>query len=137
MGLVVIGAARAWIEIAKLHEWRRRDLSAALGAVGEAWRHVERLRLLGRPAPELETDLAARIARLRRKRARTDPSRGQRAVPPDPIGSAERRDEPEPARLLSSKHAERDRLGLPRRFPRTGPGGEDGPGFLRGGLLRA
>ncbi len=75
-----LAAARAWIEIAKLHEWRRRDLPAALGAVGEAWRHVERLRLLGRPAPELEADLVGRIVRLRRKRASV---RDRRAVLPD------------------------------------------------------
>jgi tetratricopeptide (TPR) repeat protein len=65
-----IAAARAWIEIAKLHEWRRRDLGAALGAVGEAWRIVERARLLGRPAADLEADLAGRTRRLRRRLAR-------------------------------------------------------------------
>ena len=86
-----LGAARAWIEIAKLHEWRRRDLPAALGAVGEAWRHVERLRLLGRPAPELEADLARRTARLRRRLARVrrsagpGPRPGRQAGPPAPF----------------------------------------------------
>ncbi len=62
-----LGAAEAWIEIAKLHEWRRRDLAAALGAVGEAWRRVERARALGLPTGRLEADLDHRAARLRRR----------------------------------------------------------------------
>lgn len=92
-----LAAARAWVEIAKLHEWRRRDPAAALGAVGEAWRIVERARALGRPAPDLEADLVRRARRLRARitrrhgaatRERRPPERGQPSAAPleHPIG---------------------------------------------------
>lgn len=80
-----LAAGRAWIEIAKIHEWRRRDLPAALGAVGEAWRIVDRARLLGRPAPDLERDLVHRAQRLRRRLARA-----RNGVPHPGLGGPER-----------------------------------------------
>lgn len=79
------GAVEAWIEIAKLHEWRRRDPVAALGAVGEAWRLVERTRAVGLPTGRFEADLARRGARLRRKLARI------RRAGPEPERGAPRR----------------------------------------------
>ncbi len=107
-----LGAVEAWIEIAKLHEWRRRDPAAALGAVGEAWRLVDRARALGLPTGRLEADLARRGARLRRKLARVqrgapgpEPSARPSETGPDsgpgPAASGWRRQLPTPAPLPS------------------------------------
>ena len=54
----------AFIEIAKLHEHRFRDVPAALEAVASAERLVLRARMLGRPIAVLELDLRARRRRL-------------------------------------------------------------------------
>jgi tetratricopeptide (TPR) repeat protein len=59
--------ALAWVEVAKLREHRFRDPAAALAAVETATRIVERQRAIGRPAPHLESALARRTARLRRR----------------------------------------------------------------------
>ncbi len=69
-------ATRAWIEIAKLREHRRRDPEAALAATHAALRLVERSRFTGLPRPGLELDLGRRASRLRRRISR-------RAVPLD------------------------------------------------------
>ena len=61
----------AWIEVAKALEHRRRDPAGALVAARTAQSLAERQRLLGRPQPRLEADLAARAHRLRRRIART------------------------------------------------------------------
>ncbi len=61
----------AWIEVAKALEHRRRDPAAALAATRMAQSLAERQRFLGRGAPRLEADLAARAHRLRRRVART------------------------------------------------------------------
>jgi len=70
--------ARAWIEIAKLHEHRRRDPAAALAAVDRADAMIARARLGGRIPAGLEADLAKRRARLRarlsRRRVRDAPA---------------------------------------------------------------
>ena len=58
-------SARAWVECAKIHEHRRGDPAAALRATEAAERALERGRLLGRPDPAAEADLAARRRRLR------------------------------------------------------------------------
>ncbi len=63
-------AAIAWIEAAKLLEHRRRDPAGALEATEAAARLADRARLLGRPLPGLEADLARRRRRLRRALAR-------------------------------------------------------------------
>lgn len=100
-----LAAARAWIEIAKLHEWRRRDLAASLGAVGEAWRIVERARLLGRPAPDLEADLASRTRRLRRRLIRlrrASPAGGTAPIGLGPRGDGSPRSEPAPVPIAAS-----------------------------------
>ncbi|MBM4408255.1 MAG: hypothetical protein FJ038_06600, partial [Chloroflexi bacterium] len=74
-------AAEAWIEIAKLHEHRLHDPSAALNAVESAGRLLLRLRMLGRPAPGLEADLARRRTRLtRRQSAKRDQPLAQTAA---------------------------------------------------------
>ena len=57
-------AAVAFIEIAKLHEHRFRDVPAALEAVASAERLVLRTRMLGRPIAVLELDLRTRRRRL-------------------------------------------------------------------------
>ncbi len=63
-------AAVAWVEAAKLLEHRRRDPAGALEAADAAARLAERARLLGRPLPVLEADLARRHRRLRGALAR-------------------------------------------------------------------
>ena len=60
-------AARAWVEIAKLHEHRRRDPGSALAAVDRADALVARARLGGRIPAGLEADLRKRRTRLRRR----------------------------------------------------------------------
>jgi len=62
--------AKAWIEIAKLHEHRRRDPGAALAAVDRADALIARARLGGRIPAGLEADLAKRRARLRARLSR-------------------------------------------------------------------
>jgi hypothetical protein len=73
-------AAGAWVEVAKLLEHRRRDPAGALAATRSAQALVERARVLGRPLPRLERELAVRAARLSRRvqRSRRD---GQRRPP--------------------------------------------------------
>jgi hypothetical protein len=61
----------AWIEVAKHLEHRRRDSAGALDATQRARALVERQRMVGRPLPRLETDLAVRAHRLRRRLARS------------------------------------------------------------------
>ncbi len=56
--------AMAWIEVAKLREHRLTDPAGALAATRAAWRLLERSRVLGRPHPRLEADLARRSQRL-------------------------------------------------------------------------
>jgi len=58
-------AAHAWIEVAKLHEHRRRDPGAALAAVDRADALLARARLGGRIPAGLEADLRKRRGRLR------------------------------------------------------------------------
>ena len=57
--------AIAWIEVAKIREHRLDDPAGALAAARAAWRILERSRVLGRPHPRLEADLARRAVRLR------------------------------------------------------------------------
>ena len=71
-------AAVAWVEAAKLLEHRRRDPAGALEAADAAARLAERARLLGRPLPGLEADLARRHRRLRGALARA--RRGQGVI---------------------------------------------------------
>jgi hypothetical protein len=61
--LAIVGA----IELAKLHEHRLRDRSAALAATIHGLELVERRRRIGRPEPRLEADLRRRLARLKRR----------------------------------------------------------------------
>lgn len=73
----------AWIEVAKVREHRLRDLPGALAATRAAWRIAERSRLLGRPLPRLETDLARRAERIaRRMRTRTRAPVTRAGAPP-------------------------------------------------------
>lgn len=58
-------AARAWIEVAKGLEHRRRDPAAAFEAASAALRIAERSRALGQPLRHVERDLVRRRARLR------------------------------------------------------------------------
>lgn len=73
-------ALDAWIEVAKLHEHALGDHPAALDAVSRGRALAERLRLLGRPAPHAERDLAHRAGRLRRRLARAAPRRRPRGA---------------------------------------------------------
>jgi hypothetical protein len=59
-GLGIIG----WIEVAKLREHRLADPAGALAATRAAWRLLDRGRVLGRPYPRLEADVARRGRRL-------------------------------------------------------------------------
>ena len=61
------GAILATIELAKLHEHRLGDRTAAIGAVLRGFSLVERRRRVGRPEPALEADLVRRHHRLRRR----------------------------------------------------------------------
>jgi tetratricopeptide (TPR) repeat protein len=81
-------AATAWVEVAKVLEHRRRDPDAALAATRRALELVERARILGRPLPRLESELALRESRLRRRIGR------RRHALPAARGRAERRPEP-------------------------------------------
>ncbi len=65
--------AIAWIEVAKLREHRLGDPSGALEAARAASRLLERSRVLGRPHPRLEADIARRGRRLSRRLQRTAP----------------------------------------------------------------
>ena len=60
-------AARAWVEAAKVREHALRDPAGALRAAEAAARAAERTRLRWAGDPEFETDLAARLRRLRRR----------------------------------------------------------------------
>jgi len=60
-------AARAWVEAAKVREHALRDPAGALRAAEAAARASERTRLRWAGDPEFETDLAARLRRLRRR----------------------------------------------------------------------
>jgi len=71
----------AAIELAKVHEHRRRDPEAAIAAVGRGLVLAERRRAIGRPEPRLEADLRVRGRRLRRRIAARR-ERGQ-ATPAD------------------------------------------------------
>jgi uncharacterized protein YprB with RNaseH-like and TPR domain len=73
--------ARAWIEIAKLHEHRRRDPSAALGAVDRADALIARARLSGRIPAGLDADLSRRRARLRGRLSRLSRAARPAAAP--------------------------------------------------------
>ena len=73
-------AVVAAIELAKIHEHRRHDPSAALAAANRGLGAIERRRRLGRPEPALEADLLRRVARLRHPQARG--ARGSRAARP-------------------------------------------------------
>ena len=55
----------ASVELAKLHEHRRRDVATALATVLAGLTLAERRRHIGRPEPRLEADLLRRAARLR------------------------------------------------------------------------
>ena len=58
------GAARAWVEVAKLREHALADHAGALAATAAAQRAAERSRFLGAPDPMLEPALAHRRRRL-------------------------------------------------------------------------
>ncbi len=58
------GAARAWIEVAKIREHQLADRAGALAATMEAERAAERTRLLGPAEPEMAPALANRRERL-------------------------------------------------------------------------
>jgi uncharacterized protein YprB with RNaseH-like and TPR domain len=79
--------ARAWIEIAKLHEHRRRDPSAALGAVDRADALIARARLSGRIPAGLDADLSRRRARLRGRLSRLSRAARPGAMPRLGLGS--------------------------------------------------
>jgi tetratricopeptide (TPR) repeat protein len=72
--------AIAWIEVAKLREHRLGDPAGALAATQAAVRLLERIRLLGRPHPRLEADLARRGMRLRARIRRHSSSTAPRGV---------------------------------------------------------
>lgn len=61
------GAALAWLHVASHREHRERDVAGALAACHEAAAVAERARLWDRPMTLIESDLARRMARLRRK----------------------------------------------------------------------
>jgi hypothetical protein len=60
-------APRAWVEAAKVREHALRDPAGALRAAEAAARAAERTRLRWAGDPDFETDLAARLRRLRRR----------------------------------------------------------------------
>lgn len=72
-GLGGRAGARAWIEVAKLHEHRSRDPVAALAAVDRADALVARARLSGYVPTGLAADLLKRRARLRARLTRASP----------------------------------------------------------------
>ena len=61
------GAALAWLHVARYREHVERDVAAALAACQQAAAVAERARLWDRPMLAVESDLARRMARLRRK----------------------------------------------------------------------
>jgi hypothetical protein len=65
------GAARAWVEVAKVREHALADHVGALAATAAAERATERCRLLGMPDPALEPALARRRRRLGARLRRT------------------------------------------------------------------
>jgi uncharacterized protein YprB with RNaseH-like and TPR domain len=80
-------AAVAWLQLAKHLEHVARDPKAALAAVEQAARLLERCRLLGSSLPRLERDIPRRRARLLRRAAAARPRhsavRGARPAAPD------------------------------------------------------
>ncbi len=73
-------AVVAAIELAKLHEHRRRDPRRALEVVWTGLSLAERRRRLGRPEPRLEADLDRRRRRLERRTAASGDRRVGRSV---------------------------------------------------------
>jgi uncharacterized protein YprB with RNaseH-like and TPR domain len=61
------GAALAWLHVARHREHVERDVAGALAACREAASVAERARLWDRPMHAIESDLARRLTRLRRK----------------------------------------------------------------------
>lgn len=61
------GAALAWLHVARHREHAERDVAGALAACHEAAAVAERARLWDRPMLAVESDLARRMARLRRR----------------------------------------------------------------------
>jgi uncharacterized protein YprB with RNaseH-like and TPR domain len=61
------GAALAWLHVARYREHVSRDVAAALAACQQAAAVAERARLWDRPMLAVESDLARRMARLRRR----------------------------------------------------------------------
>lgn len=61
------GAALAWLHVARYREHVDRDIAGALAACQQAGAVAERARLWDRPMLAVESDLARRMARLRRK----------------------------------------------------------------------
>ena len=61
------GAAIAWLHVARHREHVERDLAGALAACREAAAIAERARAWDRPMAAVESDLARRMPRLRRK----------------------------------------------------------------------
>lgn len=91
-------AGIALVEVAKALEHRWADPVAALAAVEQARALADRARSLGRPMPNLETDLAHRrrrlVARIARRRARPAAIAARSASLRPPPFSAERAAEP-------------------------------------------
>jgi len=71
------GAAQAWLHVARYREHQLRDLDGALTACHEALAATERARMWGRTVPAVERDLADRMRRLRRRRARGNARAGR------------------------------------------------------------
>ncbi len=61
------GAALAWLHVARHREHAERDVAGALAACHQAAAVAERSRLWDRPMLAVESDLARRMVRLRRK----------------------------------------------------------------------
>ncbi|MEP7159344.1 MAG: ribonuclease H-like domain-containing protein [Chloroflexota bacterium] len=66
------GAALAWLHVARYREHVERDVAGALAACQQAAAVAERARLWDRPMLAVESDLARRMARLRRKSFRRE-----------------------------------------------------------------
>ena len=64
-----LGAAMAWLHVAKHREHDARDFGAALRATDRARQLTERARLFGRRDRTVERDLSRRVPRLRRRMA--------------------------------------------------------------------
>ena len=91
-------AGIALVEVAKALEHRWADPVGALAAVERARELADRARSIGRPMPNLETDLAHRrrrlVARIARRRARPAATAARTGPRPPPRISAERQAEP-------------------------------------------